>query len=152
MSDHKWNDNHGEDKLYSNTSKFEVYRRKSDTELVEKLGEDGELIFGLHPERDKEAFDALLCYTVFVRHRSPGLADQLRDLLAEIAAEQDGLMYNYSTSGYDVYLEAGRSLHIAWFKTLEDALAFGREDSARLVINGDTKEVVNDERLQNGSV
>lgn len=81
VAPHRWTDQHGPDELYD---KFVVVQRSTG----KTLGEDGELIFVLRPERDREAWSALMTYCSCVEHRSPGLAGQLSERLDAILAEQ----------------------------------------------------------------
>lgn len=81
MTEHRWNDEHGPDELYD---KFTVIQNSTST----KLGEDGEFVFVLRPERDEAAFEAMWQYAQEVRYRSPNLADQICDKLEKIAEEQ----------------------------------------------------------------
>lgn len=95
MKKHQWNPNHGEDKLYD-PPKFKVFKGWKDP--PEEIGLDGEFFFVLRPERDHEAWKALMEYADFVSHRSPGLARDLYDKLKEIEAKQikeaeDGLAW-----------------------------------------------------------
>lgn len=85
---HKWNDNHGEDKLYE-PNKFRVF--KGWKEPLEEIGTDGEFFFVLRPERDKAAVDALYTYASEVEYRSPNLASELRNKLADIQNKNEVL-------------------------------------------------------------
>jgi hypothetical protein len=97
VSEHHWNDEHGPDRLYD---KFTVVPTKhvwhGDPLTEEKvfdsqsrLGEDGEFVFVLRPERDLAAWIALMAYARSVEHRAPNLAEQIETKLIEIQAREN---------------------------------------------------------------
>lgn len=99
MSEHRWNEEHGPDRLYD---KFVVvptkHVRQGDPLRDEhvypdeaRLGADGEFVFVLRPERDRSAWIALHAYANDVMHRAPNLAEEIRAKLEEIFEREDPL-------------------------------------------------------------
>jgi uncharacterized protein YegP (UPF0339 family) len=84
-SQHRWNPDHGEDNLYD-PPKFLVFKGWKDP--PEQIGQDGEFYFVLRPERDKEGWHALQEYANQVEYRSPNMAKELREKLADIERDQ----------------------------------------------------------------
>lgn len=87
-----WTDEHGEDGL---RHKFDVYKprdRCSNDRLIpsnaynqeDRIGADGEFVFVLRPETDKEAWFVLDEYASRVRPRSPQLAEDIQRELRRI--------------------------------------------------------------------
>lgn len=83
MKKHRWNDNHGPDRLMD-PPKFTVTKTRNG----ERIGDDGEFFFVLRPERDREGWRALVDYSYYVEHRSPNMARELRSKLFKIGDEQ----------------------------------------------------------------
>lgn len=81
MSERRWTGEHGKDGL---RDKFAVYKG------ARLIGQDGEFVFVLRPETDREAWMALDSYAGHVRQRAPQLATDIRARLADIQKEQHG--------------------------------------------------------------
>ncbi len=90
-----WTDEHGRAGL---RDKFSVYKTKDNRipqgghdqyASDDRIGYDGEFVFVLRPESDKEAWISMNCYADCVEHRSPKLAEDLRAQLRRIKLHQD---------------------------------------------------------------
>lgn len=91
-----WTNEHGNDGL---RRKFDVYKPRTDVAPPgtgysmypqnERLGADGEFVFVLRPEVDREAWYALHQYAHFVAERAPQLAADIREQLHRILVAQD---------------------------------------------------------------
>lgn len=90
MAEHRWTDNHGPDELYDKFAVYKAGKEWSDVpgldlfHTTDRLGQDGEFIFVLRPETDREAFMALKEYVHLVRRRNPQLAFDINNQLGRI--------------------------------------------------------------------
>lgn len=96
MSERHWTDEHGEDGL---RRKFDVYKHRdrwANDEITyrnmyyedDRIGADGEFVFVLRPETDREAWLALRKYAIGVRHRAPQLGIDIGAELLRISLDQ----------------------------------------------------------------
>lgn len=94
MAEYRWTDNHGPDELYDKFAVYKAGKEWSDVpgldlfHTADRLGQDGEFIFVLRPETDREACEALKRYVHLVAHRAPKLAQTISAQLTRIRTKE----------------------------------------------------------------